>query len=176
VSLRDDLAVLTPRLRRYAQALSSATAGSNEIADALVQQTLKHALEIGSVSPRSNLTTWLYSLLTQFHRDYATRYHNANVAGENRVSNGSASSIGQRRPSTEIGNGLATLNLDEREAFLLVVLEGLTYGQASNVLRISRATLVSRLLQARHTLGKALPATEPVVGQHRHPSYLRVVK
>jgi len=174
VSLRDDLAVLIPRLRRYAQALSGATAGSNEIADALVQQTLKHALEIGAVSPRSNLTTWLYSLLTQFHRNYAARFHNANVAGENRMSNAQASSISQRRPNTEIGDGLAALTLDEREAFLLVVLEGLSYGQASSVLRISRATLVSRLLQSRHALGKALPTSEPT-GQ-RHPSYLRVVK
>jgi len=172
VSLRDDLAVLIPRLRRYAQALLNTTAGSSEVADALVQQTLKHALEIGSVSPRSNLTTWLYSLLTQFHRNYAAHYHSANVAGENRVSNGSA--IGQRRPNTEIGNGLAALSLDEREAFLLVALEGLSYGEASNVLRISRATLISRLLQARHVLGKVLPASEP--SSSRHPSYLRVVK
>jgi len=86
------LSLLTPRLRRYAQALSNVVHIPSESADALVQRTLMHALQTGPLSPRSDMTVWLYSLLTQFHRDAQNRLHGATAAGESRSLYGSTMS------------------------------------------------------------------------------------
>jgi RNA polymerase sigma-70 factor, ECF subfamily len=179
VSLRDDLGLLTPRLRRYAQALSNVVHIPSESADALVQRTLMHALQTGPLSPRSDMTVWLYSLLTQFHRDAQNRLHGATAAGESRSLYGSAISdkpIAHGHQQDGLGAGLASLSLEEREALLLVVLEGFSYGQASHILRISRGMLIARLGHARAALSNSIGAKAGPAPLQRRPPYLRLVK
>jgi RNA polymerase sigma-70 factor (ECF subfamily) len=178
LSLRDDLAVLTPRLRRYAQGLCNAAQASNETADALVQQTLRHALETGSLNPRSNVTIWVYALLTQFHREADSRLRGMNAAsdGHRVLSQTQAQQpIVQNGYPGGFGGVLATLSLEEREALLLVALEGFTYAQASSILRISRAIFVARLGQARTALVKAMTPL-PLPTLRRQAPHLRIVK
>ena len=118
MSLREDLGLLTPRLRRYAQALSNVVHIPSESADALVQRTLMHALQTGPLSPRSDMTVWLYSLLTQFHRDAENRLHGVTAAGESRSLYGSAMSdkpVGHGHVPDGLGAGLACLSLEERK-------------------------------------------------------------
>ncbi len=182
MSLRDELSLLTPRLRRYARALSSAASLPSESADALVQRTLMHALQTGPLAPRSDMTVWLYSLLTQFHRDAENRLHGAGAtaAGESqslysaRVSDKQAG-LPHPQDGLGLGAGLAGLGLEEREAMLLVVLEGFSYGQASHILRISRGMLISRLARARAALATAL-GSKPSQSVPRRPHYLRLIK
>jgi RNA polymerase sigma-70 factor (ECF subfamily) len=181
VSLRDELGLLTPRLRRYAQALSNASHFPGETADALVQRTLMHALQTGPLSPRSDMTVWLYSLLTQFHRDAENRLRGATASGESQ-SLYSASlrdkPTGQGYPLNDgLETALASLSLDEREVLLLIVLEDFSYGQTSHILRISRGMLISRLSHARAALVNAmgLKLTQNV-SPKRPPPYLRVIK
>lgn len=179
MSLRDDLGLLTPRLRRYAQALSNVAHVPSEAADALVQRTLMHALQTGPLNPRSDMTVWLYSLLTQFHRDAQNRLHGATAAGESRSLYGGP--IGDKPVShghqqDGLGMGLSALTLEEREALLLVVLEGFSYGQASHILRISRVMLISRLAHARAALSNSMGSKTVPVPVPRRPPYLRLVK
>ncbi len=180
MSLRDELGLLTPRLRRYAQALSAAPHVPNESADALVQRTLMHALQTGPLSPRSDMTVWLYSLLTQFHRDAENRLRGATASGESQSLYNS--SVGDKpighghHPADSLGSGLASLSLEEREALLLVVLEDFSYGQASHILRISRGMLLARLVHARATLATAMAPKHLSSTSPKRPSYLRVIK
>ncbi len=180
MSLRDDLGLLTPRLRRYAQALSNALPLHSENADALVQRTLMHALQMGSSNHRSDVTVWLYSLLTQFHRDAENRLRGAVVAGESQSLYGDSvndKQIGRESPVVdELGLRLAALNLEEREALLLVVLENFSYGQASHILRISRGMLISRLSRARAALADAIGPKQHSSPLQKRPPYLRLVK
>lgn len=178
MSLRDDLGLITPRLRRYARALSGAASIPGETADALVQRTLTYALQTGPLSPRSDTAVWLYSLLTQFHRDAENRLRGAAAAGESQSLYGG--SIGDKTiahahlAADGLGAGLASLSLEEREALLLVVLENFSYSQVSHILRISRGVLIERLAHARTALTNAAgPKPSPVPGR---PSYLRLVK
>jgi RNA polymerase sigma-70 factor (ECF subfamily) len=181
VSLRDELGLLTPRLRRYAQALSSAQHLPNQTADALVQRTLTHALQTAPLSPRSDMTVWLYSLLTQFHRDAENRLRGATASGESQ----SFYNAGIREKPARLGYpandgleaGLAALSLDEREVLLLIVLEDFSYGQASHILRISRGMLIVRLMHARAALANAMgPKLMKPASPKRLPPYLRVIK
>jgi RNA polymerase sigma-70 factor (ECF subfamily) len=180
VSLRDDLGLYTPRLRRYAQALSNAPYIPDETADGLVQRTLMHALQTGPLNPRSDTAVWLYSLLTQFHRDSETKLRGATASGEGQGFYNSGvrdKSIGRGPIESEgLGPGLAALSLEEREALLLVVLENFSYGQASHILRISRGLLISRLAHARASLAMSMASKPGSSLSPKRPAYLRVIK
>jgi RNA polymerase sigma-70 factor (ECF subfamily) len=140
-----------------------------------------HALQTGSLSPRSDITLWLYSLLTQFHRDAESRLRGATASGESQsLYNGSIREkpLKDGCPAAEgLNAGLAALSLEEREVLLLIVLENFSYGQASHILRISRGMLTSRLMHARAALANAMGPTKPVQSASpRRPPYLRVIK
>jgi RNA polymerase sigma-70 factor (ECF subfamily) len=60
----------------------------------------------------------------------------------------------------EIAKAIDTLAHEQREALLLVVLEGLSYSEAAGVLGIPMGTLMSRLGRARAALRVATGAVE----------------
>ena len=83
-------------------------------------------------------------------------------------------------PRSTFADTLLALSLEEREALLLVALEGFTHAQAARILKISRTILVARLARARAALGD-IPAAEfashpAKVPAKVFPSYLHVVK
>jgi RNA polymerase sigma-70 factor, ECF subfamily len=79
-------------------------------------------------------------------------------------------------PRDKFADALLALALEEREALLLVVLEGLSYAQAARILKISRTVLVMRLAFARAALSETPAAKTPSRPAKARPSYLRVVK
>jgi RNA polymerase sigma-70 factor, ECF subfamily len=68
------------------------------------------------------------------------------------------------------------LGLDEREALLLVALEGFDYGQAARILKISRSVLVGRLARARAALSETVPVESSGRPVKARPTYLQLVK
>lgn len=172
-SLRKDLNGLTPRLRRYARALTSGCAAPSELADDLVHATLMRALGARDPGLSSELAIRLYATLTQLHRELAVSGRQARVAGGARpvVVPTGRNSIADRQ--TKLGAALLSLPLEAREALLLVGLEGLDHAAAARTLRVSRAVLLSRLTQARTGLDLALQAAP--VRPSRSATHLRLV-
>jgi RNA polymerase sigma-70 factor (ECF subfamily) len=158
VALRDDLITLTPRLRRYARALVAASPHAAAIADDLVHATLLKALETLAHAAQEDALAIAYSFLTDFNREMAQdrRALDATAAGR-AFSVGSDPGRGPRRGTVpdSLAEALRRLRLDEREALVLVVVEGLAHGQAARILRISPATLIARLSRARLALANA---------------------
>jgi RNA polymerase sigma-70 factor, ECF subfamily len=76
----------------------------------------------------------------------------------------------------EFAGLLSALSLEEREALLLVVVEGFNYLQAARILKISRGVLIARLARARAKLGQRGVPQPPMQPARTRPSYLRVVK
>jgi len=68
------------------------------------------------------------------------------------------------------------LKLEEREALLLVVLEGLSYAQAARVLKDFSAHFACRLSRARAALGDILSIETPPNKAKLRPAHLRLVK
>jgi RNA polymerase sigma-70 factor (ECF subfamily) len=56
---------------------------------------------------------------------------------------------------------MQTLPSEQREALLLVAVEGMSYGEAAAVLGIPPGTLMSRLSRARTTLRRLTETGEP---------------
>lgn len=180
--LRDDLNLNAPRLRRYARALVTGHPGPSVIADDLVHATLARGLESGSLGRRADLALHLYSLLTELHRE---ALRTARFGASAAVEKGGSCTGGLRpaekmsglcSPRDRLSGALAGLKLEEREALLLVVLEGFSYAQAARVLKVSRPILLARLSRAREALGGSLSMEAPPHKARLHPPHLRLVK
>lgn len=182
MSYQDELAILTPRLRRYARALAAAHPAPNDMADELVRAALQRMFNLGMPSRWFDLDLRAYSILTELHRD---ALHNVKLGTGAALQKGQGCVIGLRpanmasslgAPRDKLSYALASLPLEEKEALLLVVLEGFSYARAARILKISRAVLIARLGRARESFGVALDAATTLRSGKTHPPHLRVVK
>jgi RNA polymerase sigma-70 factor (ECF subfamily) len=183
VALRDDLNLSAPRLCRYARALVTGQPGPSEIADDLVHAVLLRTWA-GTASRLAgrDLHLHLYALLTEWHRE---RLAAGRMGGKMHIEKENFSAGGPRAAGTlpvptslrnKFAAALLALALEEREALLLVVLEGFSYAQAARILKISRTVLVMRLARARAALSEIAAPETPSRPVKTRPSYLRVVK
>ena len=184
MALRDELNLCAPRLRRYARALVAGHPGPSEIADDLVHSILLRTWEAGTALRLAGpaLHLHLYRLLTECHREsLAAGWFGANALTENgNFHGGRPRAAGNlpvpTSPRDEFAAALLALSLEEREALLLVALEGFSYAQAARILKISRTVLIARLTCARASLCQ-IPAAEFASHPAKvRPPYLRVVK
>jgi len=182
VSFRDELVSLTPRLRRYARALVAAHPAPNDLADDLVRSALQSLLDSGIPGRWFDVEIRAYSTLTQLHREASK---SAGLDARAALENGHSCAGGLRpakrteglgAPRDRLSSALGTLGLDEREALLLVVLEGFGYARAARILKLSRAVLMARLSRARDTLGRALSAEGSAPTAKSRAPHLRLVK
>lgn len=184
MSLRDDLNVCAPRLRRFARALVGGHPAPNQIADDLVQEVLHRTFEAGAALclAGSDLQLHLYTALTHSIRGRLASAAKAqgdhgeqeNLCSGNPRAAGKLPLIASCRD--KFAGALLDLSFEEREALLLVVLEGFSYAQAARILQVSRTVFIARLARARAALGD-VPAANFI--QHPEkplPSYLRLVK
>ena len=189
VSLREEIEKLTPALRRFSRALVvHATSDSAETADALVHEALARAWRADWGRRLGEPRLCLYAAIATANRQ-RLRGRGAQPQGQTQpaehaglrtreIGGGRGCEIGAPRARRGgLTEALDAMALDEREAYLLVALEGLDYAQAADVLGIARQVLVARLLRARQHLGTKLePAHHPADGRHGPPAYLRIVK
>lgn len=182
---RNDLAHLTPTLRRFARAL--VPDHSVEVADDLVQATLVSALAAGQERRASRLPLALLTTLVGLNR---ARAHEATAdrvsvrSGASQTGSGRGSHWNPPQPShASDGAALGTMPLECRETLLLVVLEKLTYTQVAEVLGVSLNAVMARLSRAREHLARtsavsiSAPRIAAAVTRPREPvAYLRVVK
>ncbi len=180
VNLRDDLNALTPRLRRFSRALMSGNPGGCERADDLVHATLMRALNARNIGPHTDLVIRLYATLTQLHRDIAAAPGAARVAAlPTRTAQASPFAPTAVRQS-RLTLGLMNLPLEDREALVLVALEGFTHDEAARILHVTRSALLQRLDRARRALDGRLhlagESHEPAPVRARAGSHLRLVK
>ncbi len=182
MTFRDDLDLYVPRLRRYARGLVSGQPAAAALADDLVRATLASRGEIGLLSRWLDLEVGLYALLTLIHRD-AVR--TGSLGACRTIETGHFCAGGSARPersgspaasADKMSRALADLPLEEREALLLVAVEGFRYARSARILKVSRRVLVARLSRARAAIARILYAHGPVRSCKPRPAHLRVVE
>ena len=151
----DEIAGSVPALRRYARALTR----NADRADDLVQDCLERAIRKRRLwAPTGTLQSWLFKLLLNLYRNDLRRQRRRgdHVPLE---ALGAEPAIPAPQPGrialAEISRAIDALPGEQREALLLVVLEGATYDEAAVILGIPAGTLMSRLSRARGTLRRA---------------------
>lgn len=148
----DEIESCVPALRRYARALTH----NADLADDLVQDCLERSIRKSSLwRPSGPLRAWLFRILLNVYRNDLKRRGRApdrvsfdGLAGDPRVPGAQPG----RLALAETARAMQALPAEQREALLLVAVEGLNYAQAAAVLGIPVGTLMSRLGRARAAL------------------------
>ena len=146
-----ELAALLPRLRRFARTI----VWHREDADDLVQTALERALaRSGQWQPGTRLDSWMFRIIKNAWVDEVRRRMRPDrvlppeAEGEH-IGDDSAESQQQRMA---IEQAVAMLSDDHRLVIGLVLVDGLPYKEAAEVLDLPIGTLTSRLARARDAL------------------------
>ena len=143
---------LLPRLRRFAAGL----AGNGSDGDDLCQMTIERALSHAAKwQEGTRLDSWMYRIMRNIWIDESrarTRRGQTFVGEEAGLGIGGA---GAQEATVELSNvdrALATLPQEQREAVLLVMVEGYGYREAAEIVGCPVGTLNSRLVRGRDAL------------------------
>jgi len=152
-----------PGLRRYARALSGDVAS----ADDLVQDCLERALARLALWRRDgNLRAWLFTILRNVWIDELRRRKvRPEVNGMDDAMDHAATSPNQpaRLAVRDMVAALAQLAPEQREAVLLVGLEGMTYAEVAVVTGVPVGTVMSRLKRGRDRLALLMHGGESAI-------------
>ncbi|HEV2514562.1 MAG TPA: sigma-70 family RNA polymerase sigma factor [Devosia sp.] len=148
----DEIEATVPALRRYARALTR----NADRADDLVQDCLERAIRKRSLfTPTGPLQAWLFRILINLWRNDLRfeRRRGDHLPIDSLVSEPSVAAPQPGRIAlAEMSRAIDRLPDDQREALLLVVIEGTSYQDAADILGIPAGTLMSRLGRARAAL------------------------
>ena len=155
-----ELLSLLPRLRRLARALARDAAD----ADDLTQVTLERALKARDQwEPGTRLDAWMMRIMrncwidevrsrTRRAQTFATEDAGALVATP------AHEDIERNAEMHDVDRAMNALPAEQREAIALVLVEGLAYREAADILEIPMGTLTSRLTRGRQALAQMLEA------------------
>jgi RNA polymerase sigma-70 factor (ECF subfamily) len=156
-----EIVELLPRLRRLGRVLARNAAD----ADDLVQLTIERALaRRGQWRAGTSLASWMFRIMKNAWIDESrSRSRRGGVflpeeAGE-RIGDAGAEVLDARLALGEVERAMARLPDDQRAAVALVLVEGLSYQEAADVLEIPAGTLTSRLVRGRMALAAQLQDT-----------------
>jgi RNA polymerase sigma-70 factor (ECF subfamily) len=143
---RSEMLALLPRLRRFAAGLARDPAR----ADDLCQMTVERALRSRDQwQAGTRMDSWMYRIMRNLWID-ETRA--ANRRGQTFVDEEAGAAVGAdggqeaRAMLTDVDRAMARLPDDQREAVLLVMVEGWSYKEAADIVGCPVGTLNSRLV------------------------------
>ena len=157
----DQLVELIPRLRRFAQALTRSEADADDLAQAAIEKALVHQ---DSWQPGTRLDSWIYRIAQNLWRDelraHRRRSEPLDDVGE-LIGEDGRDTLHQGVMAAEVSQAFERLPEDQRVVLALVVLDGMSYQQAADVLGVPIGTIMSRLARARGRLSTSLSAAPP---------------
>jgi RNA polymerase sigma-70 factor (ECF subfamily) len=157
-SFRQDVQATVPALRRYARALTR----DAELADDLVQDTLVRALRSEHLFNGGEIRSWLFTILTNLNRNRLRSLARRPFTAA--LEDGDAIDLaGPEAGGRDIGRALDLLADDQRQALLLVVLEGFSYREVADVQGVPIGTVMSRLARAREQIKAYLDGERPAL-------------
>jgi RNA polymerase sigma-70 factor (ECF subfamily) len=152
---RVEIETAIPALRRYARALTR----DSGTADDIVQDTLIRALRSEHLFHGGDVRAWLYTILTNLNRNRLRTLSRRPVLLP--IKDSDAATGGPESGGRDIARALDELAQEQREALLLVVLEGLTYREVAEVQGVPIGTVMSRLARARMQIRSYLDGERP---------------
>jgi RNA polymerase sigma-70 factor (ECF subfamily) len=153
-SLHREMTEQIPRLRRYARALTRSTREVDDLIDDLVQDCLARALSrLDLWQPGTDLRAWLFAILHNQYVNYVRRsVRERAVRDFCKISPRLASGASHHLELRDLGRAMGHLSHDQREAILMLALDGVKYREAAKVLKVPIGTIRSRVSRGREIL------------------------
>ena len=149
------IVLLLPRLRRFARSLSRNQHDADDLVQVAVERAWKHQ---GQRKPGANLSSWMFGIMKNaFIDDRRARGRRGEVAlPDDSGEHPAVSPVDMQTSLWSVSEAMNKLPEDQRLAIALVLVEGLSYKEAAEVLEIPIGTLTSRLARGRTALSAAL--------------------
>jgi RNA polymerase sigma-70 factor (ECF subfamily) len=153
-ALEREMVELLPRLRRFARVLARAPADADDLVQLTVERALTRRAQWRS---GTRLDSWMFRIMKNAWIDESRARSRRSAVfapaedGENMGDDGVAAVEG-RLIANDVQRAMAKLPAEQRLAVALVLVEGLSYQEAADVLEIPAGTLTSRLVRGRLAL------------------------
>ena len=157
-SIHEQIVTLLPRLRRFARNLTRNPHDADDVVQIAVERAL---MRLDQWRSDARLDSWMFKIVRNAWIDELRsrgRRDKVFVGAEAGENNGT-DSMARETELLSVQAAMARLPEDQREAVSLVLVEGLPYREAAEVLDIPVGTLTSRLARGREAL-QALLGTE----------------
>ncbi|WP_294235272.1 sigma-70 family RNA polymerase sigma factor [uncultured Sphingomonas sp.] len=151
-AFENELLALLPRLRRFARSLTHDAADADDLCQVAIEKAL---VAQGSWQVGTRLDSWMYRIMRNAWIDTARSRRRAAetfVAEEAGMAIGAEGNAEARVALGEVDAAMRALPAEQREAVALVLVEGLAYKEAAEILDIPMGTLTSRLVRGRQAL------------------------
>jgi RNA polymerase sigma-70 factor, ECF subfamily len=154
-AVREEIAKLLPRLRRFARTVTRHREDADDLVQTAVERALVHA---DQWQPGTRLDSWLFRIMKNAWIDEVrARARRSDVLEPEEAGEHVGHAPMERHlERMALQQAMQRLNEDQRLAVGLVLVEGLPYKEAAEVLDIPIGTLTSRLARARETLAAVL--------------------
>jgi RNA polymerase sigma-70 factor, ECF subfamily len=160
-AVKDDLGEhivqLLPRLRRFARSLVN----NVQDADDLVQLAIERALSRSEqLRPGAQLSSWMFGILRNAWIDESrSRGRRSRVFVPEELGENVADPIASgQTDALSVQDAMARLPIEQREVVGLVLVEGLSYKEAAEIIGVPVGTITSRLARGRDSLQSMLGA------------------
>ncbi|HEX9933410.1 MAG TPA: sigma-70 family RNA polymerase sigma factor [Allosphingosinicella sp.] len=155
-----ELLALLPRLRRFARSLARDAADADDLAQVAVERALKAKAQWRT---GTRLDAWMMRIMRNCWIDEVrSRGRQARTFAPEDA--GAAATIPAHEDiersaqMSDVDKAMNALPAEQREAIALVLVEGLAYREAAEILDIPIGTLTSRLTRGRQALAQYLEA------------------
>ena len=157
-AFEDEMIALLPRLRRFARALARDAVDADDLCQMAIEKAL---VARASWQAGTRMDSWMYRIMRNAWIDTSRSRNRAAqtfVGEEAGVVVGGEGGAEARVALGEVEAAMRRLPDEQREAVALVLVEGLAYKEAAEVLDIPMGTLTSRLVRGRQALIASLGA------------------
>jgi len=159
-TFEEEMLALLPRLRRFARSLTRDLPDADDLCQLAVERALKSR---DQWQPGTRLDAWMYRIMRNSWIDEArarTRRAQTFAPEEDgmHVGDDGHEAIERNVAISEVDRAMAKLPDEQREVIALVLVEGLAYKEAAEILDIPMGTLTSRLVRGRQALVQMLEA------------------
>jgi RNA polymerase sigma factor (sigma-70 family) len=153
--ISDQIVELLPRLRRFARTLSRNQHDADDLVQSVVERAWRH---LDQLKPGANLGSWMFGIMKNaWIDDRRAKGRRGEVPlPEDSGEHPAISPTDTHASLWSVSEAMNKLPEEQRLAVALVLVEGMSYKEASELLEVPMGTLTSRLARGRTALAAAL--------------------